>query len=92
LAEKELEHEMVQSLEVEKQALEAKLAGLQEETAAQVRKYEEDFKFLKAKVTNVLTRLMSKAISEQEAIAELQELGCKVEMEKVSADSRSGLA
>lgn len=34
---------------------------------------------LKTKVSNVVKRLMSKSITEQQATQELQELGCDVE-------------
>ncbi|GAX78730.1 hypothetical protein CEUSTIGMA_g6167.t1 [Chlamydomonas eustigma] len=89
LAEKEIQQEKVQHLEVDKQALETKLAVLQEESTAQAHRHDEDFKVLKAKVADVLTRLISKAIDVQGATDELQDLGCTIELEESSEDARA---
>ena len=69
----------IKDLQRDKAALQERLVVLEAETAAQLEAQRLEFDSLKTKVSEVLTRLMSKAIGEQEATSLLSDLGCHVE-------------
>ena len=69
----------IKELQQEKTCLEQRLVVLQAETSAQLEAQKVELEGLKTKVSEVLTNLMSKKISEQEATSLLHDLGCDVE-------------
>ena len=69
----------IKELQQEKVVLEQRITVLQTETAAQLEAHKEELDGLKAKVSDVLNNLVSKKVTEQEATALLQDLGCDVE-------------
>lgn len=69
----------IKELQQEKVVLEQRITVLQAETAAQLDAHKEELDGLKAKVSHVLNDLVSKKVTEQEATALLQDLGCDVE-------------
>ena len=73
------EEARIKELQRDKTGLQERLVVLQAEATAQLEAQRAELDGLKSKVSEVLTRLMSRKISEQEATSLLNDLGCEVE-------------